>query len=116
MNTTLKNEWITLEEKYQTILKEKIEQFNLNNTNTVKPSSISSQLTFCTDGVQIKRYVNPDFNSGISVKSYKKTLAEMKVVDEFQNVTNEDLNVSIMEFGVEEFEKFEALEINEENF
>lgn len=116
MKTELKNQWIALEEKYQAVLNEKVDAFNLNNSTTKNQTKISSQLTFCTDGVQIRRYVNPDFYRGISVKSYKKTLAEMKLVDEFVNKVTEDMNFPIVEYGREEFDKFEALELEQVEF
>ncbi|WP_107040047.1 hypothetical protein [Brumimicrobium mesophilum] len=108
MKTELKNQWIALEEKYQATLNEKVE---VNNSTSIKQPNITSQLTFCTDGVQIRRYINPDFQKGISVKSYKKTLAEMKLVDDFANKTLVKLDLPIVEYGVDEFDKFEAFEI-----
>ncbi|RYM33455.1 hypothetical protein ERX46_10975 [Brumimicrobium glaciale] len=119
MNTNLKNQWIALEEEYQALLKEKVNKHNLNNTSNIIHPSISSQMTFCSDGVIIKKLNNGLHRSGISVKVFDKTIAEMKTLDQIKNGSNgtsDKLYLPIIEYKKEEIAGYNPKEAADQDF
>lgn len=114
MDTQLKNQWIALEAEYQSFLKEKITQHNSkNNIPTVHPS-ISSKMTFCKDGVIIKKLTNSDIHKGISFKVFDKTIAEMK--DTGLTSQLKKSSEHILAFEVGEIKDYKPAEIAEKDF
>lgn len=90
MKTELKNEWIALEEKYHTLLKEKVNQHNLRNNTSIPQPEITSQLIFCKDGIVINKHSEPLFKSGISVLVNNKTIVEVKEMKMLKTNSNEN--------------------------
>lgn len=118
MNTQLKNEWITSEEKYHKLLKEKVTQHNLNNSSTPLHPDILSQMTFCSDGVIIKKHNDPNFKSGISFKVSSLSIAGMKSSERYSNEMN-DFNIlfsPIYEYKIGEISKYSIEKIAERDF
>ncbi|PWH86400.1 hypothetical protein [Brumimicrobium oceani] len=78
MNTQLKNQWIALEEQCHILLKEKIAEHNQTNDHPLSRALISSQLTFCKDGVLINKRSSSESKGGISVMFNDMATSEIK--------------------------------------
>lgn len=118
MKTELKNEWIALEEKYHSLLKEKVNQHNLKNTTTPLHTAISSQIIFCSDGVIIKKLNHPELNSGISFKVYSQSIAEIKTLNQLSSNLNESNHslLPIAEYKMDEISNYNPEEIAKNDF
>lgn len=119
MNTQLKNEWIALEKKCQNFLKEKIIQHNKKNSNPLPHPAISSQMTFCKDGVIIKKHKNSDLQNRISVKVFDKTIEEIKISERTDKNLDKNINQlfsPISEYQLLNITEYIPIEIAEKDF
>jgi hypothetical protein len=96
MTTTQKNAWIASEEHYQKLFKENSEHKN---------DAILSQMTFCSDGVIIKKFSTTNFQDGIAFQVFNETIEEVKM-NETNTLVNESVLLDVKEFGKGEVERY----------
>ena len=92
MTTTQKNAWITSEERYQKLFKENAE---------LKDAAILSQISFCSDGVIIKKYKSENTQDGISFQVFNETIEEVKT-NKSSKPCNDSGLLEVKEFGKNE--------------
>ncbi|MEO8933677.1 MAG: hypothetical protein ABI295_05170 [Xanthomarina sp.] len=96
MTTTQKNEWIASEERFQKLFKENSEHKN---------TAILSQLTFCSDGVIIKKYSATNAQDGIAFQVFNESIEEVKA-NKSSILVNERELLEVKEFGMDEMESY----------
>ncbi|PWH86402.1 hypothetical protein [Brumimicrobium oceani] len=115
MNTQLKNQWIALEEKYHKLLKEKVNQYNSSSNSPIPQPIITSQLTFCKDGIVIHKLSEPHLKSGISIIVNNSSIAEVKELKSMKGENSNGFYHSIDVFHFDQIDDYNPEQIVEKD-
>lgn len=92
MTVNQKNAWIASEKLYQKLFKENSEHKN---------TAILSQMTFCSNGVIIKKYSAENTQDGIAFQVFNETIEEVKANGSSALLGEKEL-LEVKEFGKDE--------------
>nr|WP_299201361.1 hypothetical protein [uncultured Brumimicrobium sp.] len=115
MNTQPKNQWIALEEQYHKLLKEKVNQYNASSNSPIPQPLITSQLTFCKDGIVIHKLSEPHLKSGISIIVNNSSIAEIQRLETIESENSNGLYNSLGVFHFDEINDYNPEQIVEKD-